>query len=106
MDDCWANPTRDKDGAMYADPARFPSGLPALIEWLHAREFKLGVYIDAGTTTCSTGMRNVTNVTGSFGHYEQDAATFASWGVDYVKMDWCSTEQFCAQNSNWYVNNS
>ena len=84
LDDCWSNNDRTAAGELYADPARFPSGLPALIEWLHARKFKFGLYIDAGNVTCRP--RYNRSVTGSLGHYEQDARTFAAWQVDYVKM--------------------
>eukprot|EP00039_Didymoeca_costata_P003262 m.66428 g.66428 ORF g.66428 m.66428 type:complete len:441 (-) comp11805_c0_seq2:144-1466(-) len=100
LDDCWCNPTRDKNGQLYADPSRFPSGLPSLIQWLHEFGFKFGLYIDAGNTTCSTGLRNVTSIIGSLGFYETDAKTFANWGVDYVKMDWCSTEDYCKDHPN------
>jgi alpha-galactosidase len=57
---------------------------------LHSLGLKLGLYTDAGLYTCSQGQRNH-SIPGSYGHYLQDAATFASWGVDYVKMDWCNT---------------
>jgi len=56
--------------------------MKALADYLHARGFKLGVYTDAGLQTC------VGNRPGSYGHYQQDANTYASWGIDYVKMDW------------------
>ena len=72
---------------------RFPSGLPALIEWLHTRKFKFGLYIDAGNVTCRP--RYNRSIVGSLGHYETDAATFARWQVDYVKMDWCGTQEYC-----------
>jgi alpha-galactosidase len=97
LDDCWEATTRDPaSGATRADPARFPSGtLKPLADWLHARNFSFGMYTSAGNETCSTGGRAIPGeprargVSGSWGHYAQDAATYASWGVDFVKLDWC-----------------
>ncbi len=71
---------RDAQGNIQWDPDRFPSGLPTLINWLHARGLKFGLYTSAGDTTCSQGGRPHP-IPGSFGHYEQDAATFAKWGA-------------------------
>jgi alpha-galactosidase len=82
LDDCWMAPTRAADGSLQADPTRFPDGIAALANQLHAMGLKLGVYEAAGTTTCQ-------KLPGSWGHYQQDADTFASWGVDYVKFDYC-----------------
>jgi alpha-galactosidase len=64
--------------------------MKALADYVHSKGLKLGVYTDTGTYTCSSGERPY-RIPGSYGHYEQDAATFASWGVDWVKMDWCNT---------------
>jgi len=84
LDDCWMARTRDANGYLQADPTRFPHGIAALANYVHARGLKLGIYLDAGTTTCG-------GFPGSAGHFAQDAATVANWGVDYVKMDWCNT---------------
>jgi alpha-galactosidase len=83
IDDCWAGP-RDGNGFITADPQRFPSGIKALSDYIHSRGLKLGIYSDAGRLTC--GGRP-----GSQGHEYQDALTYAHWGVDYLKYDWCST---------------
>jgi len=72
------------------DPQRFPNGMKSVIDYVHSQGLKFGLYTDAGVNTCSTGGRPHP-IPGSYGHYEQDAKTYASWGVDYVKMDWCST---------------
>ena len=88
LDDCWALQRDPHNHTLQWDPERFPSGLPALIGWLHERDFKFGLYTSAGNQTCSSGQRPI-KVPGSRGHYELDAATFASWGVDYIKLDWC-----------------
>jgi alpha-galactosidase len=83
VDDCWHGP-RDAEGNISADPERFPSGMHALADYIHARGLKFGIYSDAGRTTC--GGRP-----GSQGHEYQDARTYAAWGVDYLKYDWCAT---------------
>ena len=80
LDDCWEATTRDESGAMRADPDRFPSGtLKELADWLHDRNFKFGMYTSAGNQTCSTGGRAVAGIDGSWGHYDQDTKTYASW---------------------------
>lgn len=91
MDDCWASMTRAANGSIQWDAMRFPSGIPALANFMHERGLKLGLYTSAGSTTCSSGGRPY-NIPGSYGHYAQDAESFASWGVDYVKIDWCGKD--------------
>lgn len=85
LDDCWAG-RRDESGNLEAEFIRFPKGIKALADYIHSKGLKLGLYTDMGTETCVGGRP------GSYGHYEQDAKTFASWGVDYVKADWCNTK--------------
>jgi len=82
LDDCWAGP-RDEYGNLTADSSRFPSGMKALADYLHAEGLKLGLYTCAGNFTCRGGRP------GSWEHFVQDANTFAQWGIDEVKMDWC-----------------
>nr|WP_168602116.1 glycoside hydrolase family 27 protein [Novosphingobium sp. SG707] len=91
IDDCWQG-ERDKDGFIQADPARFPSGIKALADYVHVRGLKLGIYSDAGAKTC--GGR-----AGSQGHEFQDATQYARWGVDYLKYDWCNTGTGAAQRN-------
>lgn len=86
IDDCWALPTRDADGDLVANPAKFPSGIAALADYVHARGLELGIYEDSGTKTCSSGG----GFPGSLGHEEQDAMLFARWHVDYLKYDDCN----------------
>ena len=88
LDDCWASKRNLTDQTLTWDSTRFPSGLPTLIDWLHAKGFKFGLYTSAGNQTCSSGNRSYP-IPGSKGHYDLDAATFAKWKVDYVKLDWC-----------------
>lgn len=83
IDDCWHG-TRDANGFITEDRTRFPRGLTALGNYIHAKGLKFGIYSDAGTKTC--GGRP-----GSQGHEYQDALQYARWGVDYLKYDWCST---------------
>lgn len=84
LDDTWAAKERDAHGNLVADPEKFPSGMKALGDWLHAKGFKFGIYSCAGVRTCA-------DYPGSWGHEFQDAQLFASWGVDYLKYDWCNT---------------
>ena len=84
IDDCWHG-GRDADGFIQADPRAFPSGMKALADYVHGKGLKLGIYSDAGNTTCA-------GRPGSRGHEYQDALTYARWGIDYVKYDWCDTK--------------
>ena len=88
LDDCWADTRNATTGRITWDPSRFPTGIPALADWLHERGFLLGLYTSAGNEACSSGGRPIV-VPGSRDHYARDARAFADWGVDYVKLDWC-----------------
>lgn len=85
IDDCWERrtPPRDAGGRLVANATRFPSGMAALAAHLHGRGLSFGIYSDEGTMTCG-------RYPGSEGHEAADAATFASWGVDYLKLDGCN----------------
>jgi len=83
LDDGWEAASRDADGNLVADPAKFPSGMRALGDFLHAKGFKFGIYNCAGTLTCG-------GLPGGRGHEFQDARLYASWGVDFLKYDWCN----------------
>jgi alpha-galactosidase len=87
IDDCWALSQRDSQGNLVPDPARFPSGVKALADYVHARGLKFGIYTSAGTKTCNTA-----GFPGGLGHEQQDATLFASWGVDYLKYDNCNNQ--------------
>lgn len=86
IDDCWAEEERDAQGQFVPKKSTFPSGIKALADYVHSKGLKLGIYSDAGTYTCSKKMP------GSLGHEEQDAQTFATWGIDYLKYDNCYNE--------------
>ena len=83
LDDGWHG-ERDEQGFVHEDLEKFPSGMKALADYLHSKGIKLGIYSDAGTNTCAC-------YTGSLGHEYQDAYMYAQWGVDYLKYDWCYT---------------
>ncbi len=83
IDDCWLEKQRDANGNLVPDPAKFPDGIKGVADYVHSKGLKLGIYNDAGTATCA-------GYPGSLGHEKQDAATFASWGVDYLKYDNCN----------------
>nr|TKV93150.1 hypothetical protein SEVIR_9G206900v2 [Setaria viridis] len=84
IDDCWAEPKRDAMGNLVANTNTFPHGIKALADYVHSKGLKLGIYSDAGFQTCAKVQP------GSLGHEEQDAKTFAAWGVDYLKYDNCN----------------
>ncbi|MGH9616766.1 MAG: glycoside hydrolase family 27 protein [Acidobacteriaceae bacterium] len=79
-------PKRDASGELVVDPGRFPNGMKALVDYIHARGLKAGIYTDVGPYTCFHNPR----YQGSYGHEEQDARTFAAWGMDLVEMDYCN----------------
>jgi len=91
IDDCW-QVGRDSLGFIIADPERFPSGIKALADYIHSKGLKFGIYSCAGEKTC--GGRPA-----SRGHEYQDALTYAKWGVDYLKYDWCNTENLNAKGA-------
>lgn len=90
VDDCWFDPQRDAAGNLRANPTKFPSGMKALGDYIHGKGLKFGIYQAPNEKTCAQGVGTYPGSTGSKGHERQDAATFASWGVDYLKYDWCS----------------
>nr|WP_239311443.1 cellulose binding domain-containing protein [Plantactinospora mayteni] len=90
VDDCWMNPNRDSAGNLQGDPGRFPSGMKALGDYIHARGLKFGIYQAPLDRTCAQYFGAYPGRTGAQGHEAQDARQFAAWGVDYLKYDWCS----------------
>ncbi|MEU9192814.1 ricin-type beta-trefoil lectin domain protein [Streptomyces hundungensis] len=90
VDDCWMAKSRDGAGALVADPVRFPHGMAWLGSYLHARGLKFGIYEDAGSATCEGYPGSGRPQGGGPDHFAQDTDTFASWGVDYLKLDGCN----------------
>jgi alpha-galactosidase len=88
LDDGWMASARTSSGALTWNTARFPDGIPSLASQVHALGLKFGIYEAIGTQTCQK-LPGSGGTTAAANHYAQDAATFRSWGVDYVKIDEC-----------------
>jgi len=86
IDDCWMAKQRNADGTLAADAQKFPHGMAWMGEQVHALGLKFGIYEDAGTTTCG-------GFAGSWKAFDVDAATFAKWKVDYIKLDGCNVPE-------------
>ncbi len=82
IDDCWSLKERDKNGRLVADPEKFPNGMKAVADYVHSKGLKFGMYSCAGMLTCA-------GYPSSYEHEFVDAATFAEWGVDFLKYDYC-----------------
>jgi len=91
IDDCW-QVDRDANGEIVIDKDKFPSGIKKLADYIHSKGLKFGIYSCAGSKTCA-------GRPGGRGHEFQDARTYASWGVDYLKYDWCNTTTQDAKSS-------
>jgi hypothetical protein len=85
IDDLWQG-GRDRHNNIIPDPKKFPNGIKALADYVHSKGLKLGIYSDAAQLTCG-------GWTASYGFEEQDARTFASWGIDYLKYDYCNAPE-------------
>ena len=83
IDDCWSLKERDENGRLVADPKKFPHGMKAVADYIHSKGLKFGMYSCAGVQTCA-------GYPSSYDHEFTDAATFAEWGVDYLKYDFCN----------------
>lgn len=79
IDDCWQGERHPVTGEIAADAARFPSGMAATAAYVHGRGLRFGLYSDVGARTCA-------GRPGALGHEAVDAATYAKWGVDYLKV--------------------
>jgi len=91
IDDCWQI-SRDENGEIVVDNDRFPHGMKFLADYVHSKGLKFGIYSCAGKKTCA-------GRPGGLGHEYQDAITYARWGVDYLKYDWCNTSTQEAKSS-------
>ena len=92
IDDGWEAAERNPDGTIEAN-GKFPS-MKGMIDWLHERGLKFGIYSSPGKTTCGGYL-------GSLGHERQDAEVWNKWGVDYLKYDWCSYERVRVEKNDW-----
>ncbi len=89
LDDGWMAMERDQNGSLVADPVKFPHGMKAFADYVHAKGLKFGIYNCAGNRTCA-------GYPGTRGHEYEDARLYASWGVDFLKYDWCNTDSLNA----------
>jgi alpha-galactosidase len=91
LDVGWWQGRRNGAGAITVNPAQWPHGMAWLAQTLHAEGFKVGLYTDAGINGCG-GLNE-----GMYGHYQQDINTFARWGFDAVKVDFCGGDDLHLQ---------
>jgi alpha-galactosidase len=98
IDDCWQI-SRDENGEIVADKERFPHGMKYVADYVHSKGLKFGIYSSAGTVTCQRRP-------GGFGHEYQDARTYARYGVDYLKYDWCGSTTQDARSSYTNMRNA
>jgi len=98
IDDGWQI-DRDEHGYILCDKEKFPSGIKSLVDHVHSAGLKFGIYSDAGYMTCG-------GFPGSLGYEYQDARTYAEWGVDYLKYDWCHTGNQNAHDSYLLMKNA
>ncbi len=92
LDDGWMAKERNANGDLVPDPVKFPNGLKTVIDYVHSKGLKFGLYNCAGTQTCG-------GYPGSRGYEYQDARLYASLEVDYLKYDWCNTEGITAKEA-------
>jgi alpha-galactosidase len=93
LDDGWMAKERDsitKD--LVPDPKKFPNGMKKVIDYVHSKGLKFGLYNCAGTKTCA-------GYPGTKGYEYQDARLYASLGIDYLKYDWCNTDGINAKDA-------
>jgi len=83
LDGGWDLRYRNSIGGLIPEPAKFPNGIKPVADYVHSLGLKFGIYSSAGFENCAG------TSAGSYGHFRQDAAAFASWGVDYLKLDYC-----------------
>jgi len=82
IDDFWHASAREDDGRPKVDPVKFPHGMKYLSDYMHSKGLKLGIYSCAGSKTCGKCF-------GGYSHEEVDAKTYAEWGIDLLKYDYC-----------------
>ncbi|SPE18825.1 Ricin B lectin [Candidatus Sulfotelmatomonas gaucii] len=90
IDDCWMQKARDAQGNLQVDPDRFQHGMKPLASAIHALGLKFGIYEDAGSETCGRFAGSGQPDVGGKDHFLEDARIFASWDVDYLKLDGCN----------------
>jgi alpha-galactosidase len=99
LDDGWMAMERDDNGNLVPDPQKFPHGIKAVADYVHSKGLKFGIYNCAGTKTCA-------GYPGTHGYEYNDARLYASWGVDYLKFDWCYAEGINAKEAYTTMSNA
>ena len=99
LDDGWMAKDRDLNGNLVPDPIKFPNGMKNLIDYVHSKGLKFGLYNCAGTKTCG-------GYPGSRGFEYQDARFYANLNIDYLKYDWCNTEGINAKEAYTTMSNA
>ncbi|MDQ6470972.1 glycoside hydrolase family 27 protein [Flavobacterium sp. LHD-80] len=99
LDDGWMTKQRDANGDLVPDPVKFPSGMKALIDYVHSKGLKFGLYNCAGTQTCA-------GYPGTRGYEYQDARFYAKLGIDFLKYDWCNTKGITAPEAYTTMSNA
>src|SRR3978361_2286809 len=92
LDDGWMAMERNKNGDLVPDPVKFPNGMKALADYVHSKGLKFGLYNCAGTKTCA-------GYPGTRGYEYQDARLYAAIGIDYLKFDWCYSDNLNAKEA-------
>ena len=93
LDDGWMTMQRDSiTGNLVPDPKKFPKGMEALVDYVHSKGLKFGLYNCAGTKTCA-------GYPGTRGYEYQDAKFYASLKIDYLKFDWCYADGINAKEA-------
>lgn len=99
LDDGWMTHERDINGDLVPDPQKFPNGMKALIDYVHSKGLKFGLYNCAGTQTCA-------GYPGTRGYEYQDARFYAKLGIDFLKYDWCNTKGITAPEAYTTMSNA
>jgi len=99
LDDGWMTHERDANGDLVPDPEKFPSGMKALVDYVHNKGLKFGLYNCAGTKTCA-------GYPGTRGYEYQDSRFYAKLGIDFLKYDWCNTEGITAKEAYATMSNA
>lgn len=99
LDDGWMTRERDANGDLIPDPAKFPNGMKAVIDYVHSKGLKFGLYNCAGTQTCA-------GYPGTRGYEYQDARFYAKLGIDFLKYDWCNTQGITAKEAYTTMSNA
>lgn len=99
LDDGWMTKERDANGDLIPDPVKFPNGMKAVIDYVHNKGLKFGLYNCAGTQTCA-------GYPGTRGYEYQDARFYAKLGIDFLKYDWCNTKGITAPEAYTTMSNA